>query len=158
MEVVHVNVTDDPAHTVEPGDTEIVAVDVTTGLMVITIGVLVTVGVVTQPKEECITHFTASPLIRDDVVYVGDVPINVVFTYQSYVGVPPPPNGVGVKVTDVPAHTVEPGEAATDTLGVTVLDTVIVTVLLITVVGTAHGAVLVICTQILSPVIKPLLE
>jgi len=90
-----------------------------TGFTVIVIPADVAVAGLAQGEPEVITQVTTCPFVNVDEVYVDPVPTFVVPTFHWYVGVVPPPLGVAVNVTGVPAQIAPEGAAAMVTPGVT---------------------------------------
>jgi hypothetical protein len=126
---VAVNVTLDPSHTVVwlvMIDTEGVTLEI-----FIVIGELEAVAEVTQVALDVSSTVTISPFARDEEVNVGMlVPVFDPLTFHWKAGVVPPLTGVAVNVTDVPEQIAPEGDAITETEGVILVITSIVTGLL----------------------------
>jgi hypothetical protein len=151
---VAVNVTDVPAHIVPVGLATIVTPGVTLALTVMVTGALVAVGEAVQVALEVITTVTTSPFVRVVEVKVGlSVPVFTPLTLHWYDGAAPPFVGVAVKVTLAPEQ-IEVWLATTDTDGVTLAFTDIVTGALVAVGEVVHAALEVITTVTTSPFVS----
>jgi hypothetical protein len=99
------------------------------------------VVVLAQAAFDVSTQVTTSELARVvEVKVAAFVPTFEPFTFHWYAGVVPPLVGVAVKVTEAPAHIVEPEPLAILTEGVTEVFTVMAILLEVAVVGLAQAA------------------
>jgi hypothetical protein len=129
--------------------------------VITTVGVVLTVIVkgdavaglpLTQDKLEVMTTETKSSfIIVEEVKVLLFVPAGNPFTSHRYDGVAPPFVGVAVKVTDVPAQILVPGEAAIVTLAGSAGLTDIVIIFEVAGLPVTHCAFEVISTVIISP-------
>ena len=138
-----VNVTLAPAQAVLPGFAVTLIVGVTVGFTVMVIVLLVCVAFTTQGGLPTSVQVTWSPFTRLAVVYEAALPTGKPFTFHVYDGLGPPFVIVDVNVTDCPVHITLPGLADMLIVGVKLGFTVMVIVLLLTVTGVAHVALLV---------------
>jgi hypothetical protein len=146
-----VNVTEVPVQIAPVGLAAMVTTGVTLAFTVIVTGVLVAVGVVRQEAFEVITTVTTSPFMSVVEVNVGlSVPAFAPLTLHWYDGAAPPFAGVAVNVTLAPTQ-IEVWLATTDTAGVTLAFTDIVTGALVAVGEVVHAALEVITTVTTSP-------